>query len=340
VPVTVVIASYLEPDLVARIAATLPDLRVLYDPELVPPARYVADHTGPGDWARTPEQEARFRDWLAQADAMFDFDRRLSAQLPALAPHLRWIQSTSSGIGPFLRQTGLDRSGIAVTNAAGVHAVPLAEHAILAMLYFCKEVPRLRAEQAAHRWERYCGRQLRGQTVGVVGMGRVGREIARLSQGMGLRVLGVKRTVEGIAPADLHADELFTPGQLAAVLPRCQYLVLMVPQSPATEGMIGARQLALLPAGAVLVNLARGTIVDQDALVDALRSGHLGGAALDVARREPLEADSPLWDMPNVLISPHSASTVHQENERLVELFCANLVRFARGERLINLFEV
>ncbi len=337
-PLTVVIATHLEPELVARIEGALPDLRVLYDPALVPPTRYIADHTGPSDWARTPEQEERFRGWLARADVLFDFDRKLSPQLPALAPRLRWIQSTSSGIGPFLQHTGLDKSGIAVTNAAGVHSVPLAEHAILAMLYFCKELPRLRAEQAAHRWERYCGKQLRDQTVGIIGMGRVGREIARLSQGMGLRVLGVKQTVAGVAPPDLHADELFTPADLPSVLPRCQYLVLMVPQTPATEGMIGARELALLPDGAVLINLARGAIVDQDALVAALQSGHLAGAAMDVARREPLEADSPLWDMPTVLISPHSASTVEQENERLVDLFCANLVRFARGEPLINLF--
>ncbi len=338
VPVTVVIATYLEPELVARIEGALPGLRVLYDPALVPPTRYIADHTGPSDWSRTPAQEARFREWLGQADVMFDFDRRLSAELPKLAPRLRWIQSTSSGIGPFLRQTGLDRSGIAVTNAAGIHAVPLAEHAMLAMLYFCKEVPRLRAEQAAHRWERYCGKQLRDQTVGVIGMGAVGREIAHLSQSMGLRVLGIKRTVAGLEPAALHADELFTPDELPRVLPRCDYLILMVPQSPDTEGMMGARELALLPAGAVLINLARGAIVDQDALVAALRDGHLAGAALDVARREPLEADSPLWDMPNVLISPHSASTVEQENARLVDLFCRNLARFAGGEPLLNLF--
>jgi glyoxylate/hydroxypyruvate reductase A len=172
----------------------------------------------------------------------------------------------------------------------------------------------------------------------VIGMGQVGREIARLSRGMGLHVLGVKRTVDGVAPSDLHADELHTQADLPRVLPRCNYLVLIVPHTPATEGMIGARELAMLPAGAVLINLARGAIVDEDALVASLRDGHLGGAALDVARREPLEPTSPLWDMPNVVITPHSASTVEQENERLVDLFCRNLQRFARGEPLINLF--
>lgn len=335
---TVLIATYLEPELVARIAAALPDLEVLYDPALVPPPRYGADHTGPATWHRTPEQEARFRGWLAQADVMFDFDRNLAAELPRLAPRLRWVQSTSSGIGPFLQRTGLDKSHIVVTNAAGIHAVPLAEHALLAMLYFCKEVPRLRAEQAAHRWERYCGHQLRGQTVGVVGLGRVGSEIARLARAAGLYVLGSKRSVAGQSPEDLHVDELFAATDLPAMLPRCHYLVLMVPEAVDTRGLIGARELSLLPQGAVLINLARGSVADYDALAAALQSGHLGGAALDVAEPEPLDPASPLWDMPNVLISPHSASTVEEENGRLVDLFCENLRRFAAGEPLRNRF--
>jgi glyoxylate/hydroxypyruvate reductase A len=335
---TVLIASFLEPELVRRIAAALPGLRVLYDPDLVPPPRYRADHSGPPGWTRTPDQEARFRAWLAEAEVMFDFDRALAAELPRLAPRLRWIQATSSGIGPFVRATGLDRSGIVITNAAGVHALPLAEHAILAMLYFCKEVPRLRREQRAHRWERYCGRQLAGQTVAVVGTGSVGAEIARRSRAMGLYVLGVKRDVAGVVPAEVGVDELFAPDALARVLPRCDYLVLMCPHTPETEGLIGARELALLPRGAVLINLARGAVVDEQALIAALQTGHLGGAALDVVQTEPLAPDSPLWDMDNVLITPHSASTVAEENERLVELFCDNLRRFVAGAPLRNVF--
>jgi glyoxylate/hydroxypyruvate reductase len=340
VTLTVVIASYLESDLVQLIRQALPEIRVLYDPALAPPPRYQADHTGPATWARSPEQEARFRSWLAEADVLFDFDRKLAPELPRLAPHLRWIQSTSSGIGPFIKNAGLDKSDILITNAAGIHAVPLAEHALLSMLYFCKDLPRLRQEQAQHRWERYCGQQLRGQTAAVVGLGAVGREIARVSRANGLHVLGVKRHSEGLTPADFHADELFTQKELHSVLPRCQYLILICPHTPETEGLIGARELAVMPRGSVLINLSRGAIVDQDALVAALRSGHLSGAALDVARQEPLEAESPLWEMANVLISPHSASTVTQENLRLTELFCENLRRFAAGQPLVNLFRL
>jgi glyoxylate/hydroxypyruvate reductase len=337
--VTIVIASYLEPEHVRRIEAVAPGVHVRYDPELLAPPRFGADHTGRPDFRRTPEGEARFRGWLAEADVLYDFDRRLAPELPTLAPKLRWIQATSSGIGPFVKSAGLDRSGILITNAAGIHAVPLAEHTLLSLLYFVKDLPARARDQRAHVWERYCGRELRGMTVAVVGLGAVGREIARTLRAVGLRVVGVRRTpVEDPAASDV--DEAITPDRLHELLPRCDALVLIAPHTPETEGMIGARELALLPRGAILVNVARGALVDEAALVDALRSGHLGGAALDVAAVEPLPVDSPLWDLPNVLITAHSASTVERENERLTDLFCENLRRFLAGDPLVNLLRL
>ena len=329
------IASYLEPVHVRRIEASSPGVRVLYDPDLLAPPRFTADHSGRPDFRRTPDQEVRFRGWLAEADVLFDFDRTLAPRLPTLAPRLRWIQATSSGIGPFVSNAGLDRSGIRITNAAGIHAVPLAEHVLLALLYFVKAVPARLRDQRAHVWERYCGRELRGMTAGVVGLGAVGSEVARTLRAVGLRVVGVRRTLVD-DPAALHVDEATTPDRLHELLPRCDALVLIAPHTPETEGLIGARELALLPAGAVLVNIARGALVDEDALVAALRSGHLGGAALDVATVEPLPAESPLWGLPNVLITAHSASTVERENERLADLFVDNMRRFRAGEPLIN----
>jgi glyoxylate/hydroxypyruvate reductase A len=337
-PYTILIATYLEPELVERIRETLPGLRVLYDPELLYKPRYVADHMGPSDWSRTPEQEERFQSWLAEADILWDFDRRLTPRLTELAPRLKWIQATSSGIGVTVKNAGLDRSSITITNAAGIHAIPLAEHSLLSMLYFTKNVPFIRKEQAARHWERYCTKELRGSTVGVVGLGAVGREIARLAQANGLKVLGVKRNAD-VAPASLNVDELYPQSGLPMVLPRCDFLVLICPHTPETEGMIGERELAMLPKGAVLINIARGAVVDEEALIASLQNGHLGGAALDVARTEPLPADSPLWSMENVLITPHSASTVTQENQRLTDLFCDNLRRFAEGRPLLNLFK-
>lgn len=336
---TVLIASYLEPKHVERIRREAPHAEVLYDPALLAPPRYGADHNGDPAFRRTPEQEERYRAWMARADVLFDFDRALAPQMKRVAPNLKWIQATSSGIGPFLVKTGLDKSGITITNAAGIHAVPLAEHCLLSMLYFSKEVTRLQKEQAERRWERYCGRELRGLTVGVVGLGQVGKEVARLSRAVGLKVLGVKRDVN-VSPESLPVDELFGETEIDSVLPRCHFLVLIMPHTPQTEGMFDSRRLALLPRGAVLINIARGAVLDEGALAEALRSGHLGGAALDVARVEPLPQESPLWEMENVLITPHSASTVDRENERLTDLFIENLHRFTAGRPLVNLFQI
>jgi phosphoglycerate dehydrogenase-like enzyme len=323
---------------VEQIQQTLPGIRVLYDPELLYQPRYVADHIGPDGWSRTPEQEEQFLNWLAEADILWDFDRRLSPRLPELAPRLKWIHATNSGIGVFVKETGLDQSEITITNAAGIHAIPLAEHSLMAMLYFTKNVPFIRKEQAAHHWEWYCSKEMRGSTVGVVGLGSVGQEVARLAKVNGLKVLGVKRNAN-VDPASLHVDELYPQSGLHEVLPRCDFLILIVPHTPETEGMIGEQELALLPKGAVLINIARGAVVDEDALIASLRNGHLGGAALDVARIEPLPSESPLWVMENVLITPHSASTVPLENQRLTDLFCENLRRFADGRTMLNLFK-
>lgn len=334
---TVLIASPLEPKHVARIRQEVPGVEVLHDPALLAPPRYGADHSGDPAFVRTTAQEQEYRSLLARADVLFDFDRQLAAQLPQLAPKLKWIQATSSGIGPFVQQNGLDKSGIIITNAAGIHAVPLAEHTLLAMMYFTKEVTRLQQEQAERRWERYCGRELRGLTVGVIGLGAVGNEVARLARAVGLKVIGVKRDV---SIANASVDELYSQADLDAVLPRCDFLVLILPHTKETEHMLDARRLALLPKGAVLINIARGAVVDEDALVAALQSGHLGGAALDVARVEPLPKESPLWAMENVLITPHSASTVDRENERLTDLFIDNLHRYMAGRPMVNLFTV
>jgi glyoxylate/hydroxypyruvate reductase len=324
---------------VERIRSEVPGVRVHSHPELLPPPRYVADHTGDPAFRRTASQEAAWHALLAEADVLYDFDRDLAPRLPELAPRLRWIQATSSGIGPFVQRAGLDRADLLITNAAGIHAIPLAEHTLLALLYFVKEVPRLRRDQAAQRWERSCGRELRGLRATIVGLGAVGREIARTLRAVGLHVTGVRRTPTPDAAA-VDCDRVIPPSELHAALPATDALVLIAPHTPETEGMIDARALALLPRGAILVNVARGALIDEDALLAALRSGALEGAALDVARTEPLPAGHPLWDEPNVLLTAHSASTVERENERLTDLFIDNLHRFRAGAPLRNLLRL
>ncbi len=337
--VTVTIASYLEPEHVQRIAAVDARVHVRYAPDLLAPPRFAADHTGRPDFRRTAEQERSFLAHVAAADVLYDVDRPLASQLPELAPRLRWIQFTSSGVGPFVLKNGLNRPGLVLTNAAGIHAVPLAEHVLLSLLYFWKDVPARQRDQRAHVWERYAGRELRGATVLVVGMGAVGQEIARTCRANGLRVNGMRRRPVA-DPASLHADAVLTPDRLLDVLPDVDAVVLIAPHTPETDGMFGSDAFAAMKPGAVLVNIARGALVDQTALVAALRSGHLGGAALDVAAVEPLPTESPLWDLPNVLITAHSASTVDTENERLTDLFCDNLRRFLDGAPLRNVLEL
>lgn len=335
----VLIASYLEPEHVARIHQVDERLNVIYEPELLPPPRYPADHTS--DMERTSAQEARWRQLLEKADILFDFDHTHREDLPDLAPNVQWIQATSAGTGQFVKRMGYDERmpDTVFTTASGVHAQPLAEFSLMAMLMFSRRFWRMWEQQQRKHWERLAGTDLEGRTLAIIGVGSIGREIARLSQALGMHVIGVKRHVSGVDPASLHLDELHPPAELKLVLPQAEHLVLITPHTPETEHLIGADELALLPAGAVLINIGRGALVDEAALIEALRSEHLRGAALDVFSEEPLPKESPLWEMQNVLISPHSASTSDRENARLTDLFCENLRRFLSNEPLLNVLD-
>ena len=339
-PYTVLLASYLEPEHVEAIRRVDDRLAVVYEPDLVPSPRYAADHVG-RPLTRAPEQEARWRDLLRQAHILFDFDRTHKHDLPDLAPNLRWIQATSAGIGQFVERMGYARRmpETVITTASGVHAQPLAEFCLMVILAFSRGLLGMLEQQRRRHWERFSGTDLAGRTLGIVGVGSIGREVARLAKALGMTVLGVKRRTEGVDPATLHLDALYPPGELHKVLKRAAFLVLITPHTPETETMIGAEELALMPRGAIFINIGRGRLVDEPALIDALRSGHLGGAGLDVFAREPLPADSPLWTLPNVLVSPHSGSTSDRENGRLTDLFCDNLRRFLSGQPLRNVLD-
>ncbi len=333
----VLIASYLEPEHVLRIRDVAERLNVLYEPELLSPPRYAADHVGQVV-IRTPAQEARWRGLLWQADILFDFDQTHLADLPELAPRVRWVQATSAGIGQFVKRQRYDlrMPRTTFTTASGVHAIPLAEFCIMALLMFNKGANRMLQDQQRKHWERYAGTDLRGRTMGIIGMGKIGAEVARLGQAFGLTVIGTKRHVANIDPAMLNLDALYPLDDLHTLLRRSEYLVMIAPHTPESEGMIGMQELRLLPTGAFLINIGRGATLDERALIDALLSGHLGGAALDVFADEPLPPDSPLRELPNVLISPHSASTSDRENERITDLFCDNLRRYLAGQPLRN----
>ncbi len=332
-PVRVLIASPLEAELVDRVARVDTRLEVLYEPDLLPRPRYPSDHGGTSPALTSMDQE-RWSALLASAEVSLDADWRAPADLATTAPALRWVQATSAGIGQFLERTGLDRSGITFTTAAGVHAVPLAEFALTGVLHIAKGVPLLLARQRERHWERYATGSVRGRRAVVIGLGTIGRETCALLAAAGLEVWGVGRpgrTYDVPATARLVDTDA-----LDEVLPSADVVVLACPLTEQTRGLLSRARIDLLPPGAIIVNIARGQVLDEMALIDALEAGRLGGAALDVFTIEPLPSDSPLWGRPDVLISPHSASTLPSENAAIVHLFCDNLRRYLDGRPLRN----
>ena len=331
--VVAMIASPLEPDLAARIAAAFPDrVDLIYRPDLMPPARYAADHNGDPAWTPSPAQQAAWRELLGRSEILFDFPVRASGNPLAFSPRLRWLQATSAGVGPKVHQVGLHQSEVIVTTASGIHAQPLAEFVFAALLFHVKRLAHVQAEQQAHHWQRFSAGELRGQTMAIIGPGRIGQEIARIARCFGMTVWAMARRHDPGRVEALGVDRLFPRDDLKAMLAGADCLALCLPHTPETEGLIDRDHLAALKPGAVLVNVARGAVIDEAALIEALRAGQIGMAALDVFATEPLPADSPLWDLPNVWICPHSASTADSENGKLADLFIRNLGHYLAGE--------
>ncbi len=329
-----VIATPLEPEHVERIGRVGPEqVEVLYEPGLLPPMRYHGDHQGDPDFRRSPGDEARWDELIAGAQILWDIppDRADGTNPVDNAGALQWIQAANSGVGPRVQALGLGARGITITTARGLHAAPLTEFTFMALLMHAKEYAHLRREQAARRWQLYTSGSLEGKTLSIVGLGGIGRRIAATGKSFGMRVNGLIRDESAVTAADLAIDAVFRQADLHAMLGETDALVLCAPETPATRDILDGAAFDALKPGAVLVSIGRGSAVDEAALVAALLSGRLAFAALDVFRTEPLPEKSPLWDLENVLISPHSASRVAAENERLAALFCRNLELFLQG---------
>lgn len=329
-PLTVVIASPVEAEHVAAIrAGAPPGVTIHHEPDLLPPMRYVADHDGPPEWQRTAAQQARWEAILAKADALWDIDRRAGVHPRRYAPKVRWIGMTSAGVGQAARRLGITKADdLIITTASGIHAGPLAEFALYGILHFTKEGPYLAREKAARQWHRFTSDELSARTLVVIGPGKIGQAVARASHGFGMHTVAVGHGGKTYP----HFDESTDRAGLADALKRADALVLCAPHTDETENILSAEMIALMKPTAIVVNIGRGQLVDEAALTDALVHERLRGAALDVFRTEPLPAASPLWDLRNVLINPHSASTAFKENERLAALFADNLNRFAAGD--------
>jgi glyoxylate/hydroxypyruvate reductase A len=238
-----------------------------------------------------------------------------------------------------VKRFGWTETDIDFTTASGMHAILLAEFCIMSMLMFVKDYFIMSNQKEEHVWQRTSALELRGKNLGVIGLGSVGQETARLGQCFGMNVIGTKRRTDGVDPASVNVDKLYAFDDLAPALALSDFFVLICPETDETRGMIGKDELAKMKKRAVLINIARGSIVDEPELIKALQSGHLGRASVDVAAKEPLPPESPLWDMPNVIISPHSVSTVEAENEKLADIFLDNLQRYKEGKTFRNLLD-
>lgn len=250
------------------------------------------------------------------------------------ARRLRWFHSLAAGVDHMIEV--LDPR-VVITSSSGIHAVPISEHVFAMALMWVRSIHVAHRNQVTHTWDRPAavGDELHGRTLGVLGLGEIGREIARLGRAFGMCIIGTKRTPE---PVD-GVERVYGPDDTDAVVAQSDVLVIALPLTAATRDLIGEAQFRLIKPGAFLVNIGRGEIVEEEAMVRALRDGRLGGAGLDVFAREPLPAGSPLWDMPNVIITPHVSGDSPRYLDRAVPLFVENLRRYLSGEPLHNLVD-
>lgn len=254
-------------------------------------------------------------------------------------PRLRWVHSAAAGVGSALYPE-MRASAVVLTNSAGIHAAPMAETVLSMILYFARGLDFAAAAQRDRRWGNDAFeaadtpvREIAGSTLGIVGFGGIGREVAVRASALGMNVLALKRT-----PGEVPQGVELLGGEngLGELLRRSDFVVLAVPETSSTRGLIGAAELQAMRPGAVLVNVARGGVLDEDALVESIRTGHLRGAALDVFQQEPLPLESPLWDLPGVLITPHVSATTRGFWRRQTDLIVENLRRYFDGRPLLN----
>lgn len=253
------------------------------------------------------------------------------------APNLKWVHFSSTGIDQHPWLKGLIERGVRLTSSAGSNGEPVGQTAICGMLMLSRRFPRWIDSQARHAWEPMRGgevpRDLRGQTVVIVGLGTIGATVARFCQAVGMKVIGVRRSPR--TPED-PVDEMHGIAGFAKLMPRADWVVLACPLTDDTRRILNRETLAALPDGAHIINVARGGCADEAALIEALKSGRLGGAHLDVFEKEPLSPDSPLWDLPNVICTPHNAQASSGNDGRAFEVFATNLAKLVRGDAMVN----
>lgn len=283
----------------------------------------------PGDEVVAVTEEGKLRREMPTADILLTFHFPLDVL--ETATNLRWIQVTSAGT-EFLAAAHAQLATIAVTNTRGLHADPIADYVMTAAVMLHSDFAEFGRQQARRQWSRRPVETLHGKTLGVLGVGAIGQEIARRGRAAGMEVIGLRRS----GAADSDVAQMYALDGLQPFLARCDFLAVTVPMTAQTQALIGARELAGMKRSAYVINVARGGVIDEDALIDALRAGTLAGACLDVFAIEPLPADSPLWTMGNVIITPHIAGMRSDYTERLLDIFVENLAHLRAGTPMRN----
>ncbi len=329
---------YIESGYVERTCAIDPSIEVVGLPVnsgsewiTIPPGD---PHPEPPEWATSVADERSAA--LARTHVLIAL--HTPQDLPSLAPNLRWLHGIGAGIEQFVA-AGVMSDRTLVTNSSGVSSGSMAEFVIGRLLAFWKHFGEQFELQRRHEYARTYGRTFAGSTIGIVGLGSIGVAVAERCRALGCRVLGQKRSFRPGMTSPV-ADELFGPEGLREMLAQCDAVVVSAPATDETRHLIGKAELAAMRKGAVLVNVARGSLVDEDALAIALRNGSIGGAALDVFSEEPLPSHSPIWDLPNTLISAHSSVSTDRYIDDVFDLFLENLGHFVAGQPLRNLVDM
>jgi D-2-hydroxyacid dehydrogenase (NADP+) len=288
----------------------------------------------PGLTVNVVDHHSKVDPYIGSADVLMTFGPMMSEHVLEKAANLKWIQALGTGVDGIVDRPALSKE-VVVTNLHGVHGAPVSEAAFMSMLALSRQLPRSVRNQAAHRWDRFPARLLKDKTVGIFGIGVIAEELAPKCKAFGMTVVGIssaRREVPGF-------DAMYTRDELAEAVRGLDYLVLLTPYTPATRNCIDAKVLAAMKPGAYLVNLARGGIVDEEALIDALKSKRIAGAALDVFAQEPLPADHPFWDMDEVIVTTHQGGFCDVYVNFALPVIEENLRRFLAGNTagMINL---
>lgn len=252
--------------------------------------------------------------------------------------NVRWIHTRAAGVERIVFPE-LIESSVIVTNGTGIFSSSLGEFVLAAILYFAKDLRRMVRNQAARAWEPFDVMPISGHTLGIIGYGDIGHAVASRVRPMGMRVLAIKRHVSQAYNEDNLVEQIYSPDRRLEMLPRCDYVVATAPLTIETRGMIGQAEFAALKPTAVVINVGRGPVIDEEALVRALSEGRIKGAALDVFNREPLPKDHPFYRLENVLLSPHCADHTHDWLDKAMELFLAQFERFRNSQPLMNVVD-